>query len=270
MEEINDETYEEDENEISDTSQTKNLGGIQTLPKLPDTETDSEKLTRIEAVLDKLLARLGDEEDSQATYENMVQYFTSMKDSTDKMIRNLDKEVDYTRNLEDRLNRKEKERENLLLKKRLDEDHAKLILIFEQMKTLSEDNFAAFRREIETLENDFQEKYKIVEKESSELKALEGTIEKLLNKFRDDMVSASDREYTTLTTDCKSVLNACNQRMMEIKTDVITFLRSCEGQNQELINKIPEQKKKFSWKDCIIYVLSGVWFVGMMIQMLTK
>lgn len=267
-EEINDEIFEEED--IPEKSQTKPLGGIQTLPKLPDTETDSEKLTRIEAVLDKLLARLGDEEDSAATYENMVQYFTSMKESTDKMIRNLDKEVNYTRNLEDRLSRNERERDNLLLKKRLDEDHAKLILIYEDMKKLSEDNFAAMRREIETLENDFQEKYQKIDKQAAELKSLESTLESMINKFRDDMVKASDTEYIRLSGDCTNVLTACNQRMTEIKSDVISFLKSCQGQNQELINKIPEQKRKFSWKDIIIYALSGVCSITSVITLFVR
>ena len=267
-EEINDEIFEEED--IPEKSQTKPLGGIQTLPKLPDTETDSEKLNRIEAVLDKLLARLGDEEDSAATYENMVQYFTSMKESTDKMIRNLDKEVNYTRNLEDRLSRNERERDNLLLKKRLDEDHAKLILIYEDMKKLSEDNFAAMRREIETLENDFQEKYQKIDKQAAELKSLESTLESMINKFRDDMVKASDTEYIRLAGDCTNVLTACNQRMTEIKSDVISFLKSCQGQNQELINKIPEQKRKFSWKDIIIYALSGVCFITSVITIFVR
>lgn len=267
-EEINDEIFKEED--ILEESQSKPLGGIQTLPKLPDTETDSEKLTRIEAVLDKLLARLGDEEDSAATYENMVQYFTSMKESTDKMIRNLDKEVNYTRNLEDRLSRNERERDNLLLKKRLDEDHAKLILIYEDMKKLSEDNFAAMRREIETLENDFQEKYQKIDKQAAELKSLESTLESMINKFRDDMVKASDTEYIRLSGDCTNVLTACNQRMTEIKSDVISFLKSCQGQNQELINKIPEQKRKFSWKDIIIYALSGVCFITSVITIFVR
>lgn len=268
-EEMNDEIYEEEE-EIPAESQTKPLGGIQTLPKLPDTETDSEKLCRIEAVLDKMLARLGDEEDNAATYENMVHYFTSMKDSTDKMIRKLDKEVDYTRNLEDRLSRNERERDNLLLKKRLDEDHAKLILIYEQMKTLSEDNFAAMRREIETLENDFQEKYQKIDEKANELNKLESTLETMISKFREDMVKASDTEYIKLSSDCTNVLTACNQRMTEIKADVITFLKSCQGQNQELINKIPEQKRKFSWKDIIIYALSGVCFISSLITIFVR
>lgn len=264
-EDMNEEILEEDE--ISEESQNKPLGGIQTLPKLPDIETDSEKLCRIEAVLDKLCARLGDEEDSQATYENMVQYFTSLKTTTEKLIRSLDKEVDYSRNLEDKISKTDKERENLLLKKRLDENYAKLILTYEQMKTLSEENFAAMRREIEVLENDFQEKYQIIDKKVNELKNLEATINTLIENFRDSMVKASDNEYTKLSTDCTNVLTACNQRMLEIKTDVITFLKSCEGQNKELIGKIPEQKRKFNWKDLIIYVLSGVWLTGMIIQM---
>lgn len=262
---------EKTEDEISEETSVDNpLGSMQTLPQLPDIETDSEKLNRIEAVLDKLNAKLGDEDDLVASYETMIQFFKSLKDSNEKLSRNLEKEVDYTRNLQDRLSKNEKEHENLILKKRLDEDIGRLIVIYEDMQKESKANQDTLSQEIKRLDKFYQDKIAdLSEKINMQTKIEEG-LEQKINEFREQMIKASDNEYTKLAADCKNVLTACNTRMSEMQNDVLTFLKSCQSQTKELISKVPEQKRKFSWKDIIIYALSGVCLISMIIQIFIR
>ena len=266
-EETENEVLEEEEaaEEITDAGP---LSGMQTLPRLPDEETDSEKLTRIEEVLDKLCAKLGDEEDLQASYETMVQFFKSLKDSTEKLSRKLENEYEYTRNLKDRISRNETEHENLVLKKRLDEDLGKLIVIYESMQKTSCESEEKLRTEMQYLEKNFRDKLDELDAKNDRICDVEAKLEEKINDFRDKMIKASDNEYTKLAADCKKVLTACNQRMSEIKADVLTFLNSCEKQTKDLISRVPEQKRKFSWKDIVIYALSGTCIVCMVIQSL--
>ena len=268
-EETENEVLEEEEaaEEITDAGP---LSGMQTLPRLPDEETDSEKLTRIEEVLDKLCAKLGDEEDLQASYETMVQFFKSLKDSTEKLSRKLENEYEYTRNLKDRISRNETEHENLVLKKRLDEDLGKLIVIYESMQKASCESEEKLRTEMQYLEKNFRDKLDELDAKNDRICDVEAKLEEKINDFRDQMIKASDNEYTKLAADCKKVLTACNQRMSEIKADVLTFLNSCEKQTKDLISRVPEQKRKFSWKDIVIYALSGTCIVCMVIQSLAK
>ena len=268
-EETENEVLEEEEaaEEITDAGP---LSGMQTLPRLPDEETDSEKLTRIEEVLDKLCAKLGDEEDLQASYETMVQFFKSLKDSTEKLSRKLENEYEYTRNLKDRISRNETEHENLVLKKRLDEDLGKLIVIYESMQKASCESEEKLRTEMQYLEKNYRDKLDELDAKNDRICDVEAKLEEKINDFRDQMIKASDNEYTKLAADCKKVLTACNQRMSEIKADVLTFLNSCEKQTKDLISRVPEQKRKFSWKDIVIYALSGTCIVCMVIQSLAK
>ena len=268
-EETENEVLEEEEaaEEITDAGP---LSGMQTLPRLPDEETDSEKLTRIEEVLDKLCAKLGDEEDLQASYETMVQFFKSLKDSTEKLSRKLENEYEYTRNLKDRISRNETEHENLVLKKRLDEDLGKLIVIYESMQKVSCESEEKLRTEMQYLEKNYRDKLDELDAKNDRICDVEAKLEEKINDFRDQMIKASDNEYTKLAADCKKVLTACNQRMSEIKADVLTFLNSCEKQTKDLISRVPEQKRKFSWKDIVIYALSGTCIVCMVIQSLAK
>ena len=49
---------------------------MQTYSRLID-EPDSDKLSRIESILDQISAKLGDEDENRAGYENMLDFFTS-------------------------------------------------------------------------------------------------------------------------------------------------------------------------------------------------
>lgn len=260
----------EEEDTAEELSDAGPLSGMQTLPRLPDEETDSEKLTRIEEVLDKLCAKMGDEEDLQASYETMVQFFKSLKDSTEKLNRKLENEYEYTRNLKDRISRNETEHENLVLKKRLDEDLGKLIVIYESMQKASSESEEKLHAEMQFLEKSFRDKLSELDAKNDRISDVEAKLEEKINDFRDKMIKASDNEYTKLAADCKNVLIACNQRMTEMKADVLTFLNSCEKQTKDLISRVPEQKRKFSWKDIAIYALSGTCIVCMVIQSFSR
>ena len=58
-----------------------------------------------------------------------------------------------------------------------------------------------------------------------------------------------------------------NNRVEEIKDSVLSFLKTCNEQKLELIKKIPEQKRKFSWLDVVVYAMCGVCIIGMVVQM---
>ena len=78
---------------------------MQTYSRLID-EPDSDKLSRIESILDQISAKLGDEDENRAGYENMLDFFKSLKASSEGILFKLNHEIEYTRTLEEKLKRK--------------------------------------------------------------------------------------------------------------------------------------------------------------------
>lgn len=256
------ENQETEENPISDSLK------MQTFSRLaPDARTDSERILRIESLTDQICAKLGDEDDNRASYDNMVQYFNSLKGKTEELLHQLNHEVEYTRTLEEKLRHKNTEYENIQLKKALNEEQATLKVTCENVQASLNETLNSIKTSFDSFQTLINDKCSILETKAEEIKSLKDQIDEILVDYNKELQKASLDQYTLLKNDCKELLVKSNERVGEIKQSVLTFLKTCNEQNLELIKKVPEQKRKFSWLDAVIYALCGVCIVGMIVQM---
>ena len=244
---------EENQEIAEETSAASEALKMQTFSRLPGgvDESDSEKMKRILSLLDQICSKLGDEDDNRASYDTMMQSFNSLKSKTETMIHKLDNEVDYTRSLEEKLKRKSVELDNIQLKK---------ALLEEQGKSSITNSFTSMDKNISENCEQLQEKAKVITD-------LRDQIDDIIVDYNKNLYKGANDQYTLLKNDCKTVLEDCNNRVGEIKDNVLTFLKTCNQQNLELIKKIPEQKRKFCWLDVVVYAMCGVCIVGMVVQM---
>ena len=249
---------EENQEIAEETSAASEALKMQTFSRLPGgvDESDSEKMKRILSLLDQICSKLGDEDDNRASYDTMMQSFNSLKSKTETMIHKLDNEVDYTRSLEEKLKRKSVELDNIQLKKALLEEQGKISLALEDFQN----SFTSMDKNISENCEQLQEKAKVITD-------LRDQIDDIIVDYNKNLYKGANDQYTLLKNDCKTVLEDCNNRVGEIKDNVLTFLKTCNQQNLELIKKIPEQKRKFCWLDVVAYAMCGVCIVGMVVQM---
>lgn len=263
--EINDDNQEmeiEEGNPVSDSLK------MQTFAPLPFRgETDSERIARIESLVDQISSKLGDEDDNRASYENMIQYFKSLKDSSDEMLHKLTHEIDYTRSLEEKLKHKNTEYENLQLKKALNEEQATLKITCENVQKSLNETLNSIKTSFDSFQTLINDKCSVLETKAEEIKNLNDQIDDIIVDYNKELQKGALDQYTLLKNDCKELLVTSNERVGDIKESVLTFLKTCNEQNLELIKKVPEQKRKFCWLDAVIYALCGVCIAGMIIQM---
>ena len=106
-----------------------------------------------------------------------------------------------------------------------------------------------------------------MQQKADEIRSLKDEIDKLITDYNKDLDKCATDQFKLLKNDCKTVLEDCNERVEEIKSNVLTFLKTCNQQNLELIKKIPEQKRKFCWLDVVVYAMCTVCIIGMVVQM---
>lgn len=239
---------------------------FQTVPMDENSETLEDKVTKVLKSIDTLLERTADSEDTHAIYEDMVNFYNSFDSKTKLLIEKLDKEVSYTRFIETQISSKSIEKECLMLKKALVEERALMGVKLDEIKSAFEEKMGQIESESKLVQEKqvarLDEMAKLIQKFSD----IDGKITEKLEGFRKDMTKASNNEFNIFQTQCKESLAAANSEFSTVKKNVIAFLKSCEKQNDTLIKKIPEQKRKFCWKDCVIYAMSGLCIVGMIVQ----
>lgn len=239
---------------------------FQTVPMDENSETLEDKVTKVLKSIDTLLERTADSEDTHAIYEDMVNFYNSFDSKTKLLIEKLDKEVSYTRFIETQISSKSIEKECLMLKKALVEERALMGVKLDEIKSAFEEKMGQIESESKLVQEKqvarLDEMAKLIQKFSD----IDGKITEKLEGFRKDMTKASNNEFNIFQTQCNESLAAANSEFSTVKKNVIAFLKSCEKQNDTLIKKIPEQKRKFCWKDCVIYAMSGLCIVGMIVQ----
>ncbi len=262
-------TEEEIENQV-DEEEDKNPASealnMQTFSRLVE-ETDSEKLSRIESQVDQISAKLGDEDDNRASYENVMQFFKSLKASSEELLFKLNHEIEYTRTLEEKLKRKNVEYDNLQLKKALLEEQGKMTIALESFQKNIDETLNSITASFTSMDKTITDNCNLMQQKADEIRNLKDEIDDIIVDYNKDLNKGATNQYTLLKNDCKEVLENCNNRVGEIKENVLSFLKTCNEQNLELIKKIPEQRRKFSWLDAVIYVLCGVCIVGMLVQL---
>ena len=260
---------EENQEIAEETSAASEALKMQTFSRLPGgvDESDSEKMKRILSLLDQICSKLGDEDDNRASYDTMMQSFNSLKSKTETMIHKLDNEVDYTRSLEEKLKRKSVELDNIQLKKALLEEQGKISLALEDFQKKMDDTLGSITNSFASMDKNISENCEQLQEKAKVITDLRDQIDDIIVDYNKNLYKGANDQYTLLKNDCKTVLEDCNNRVGEIKDNVLTFLKSCNQQNLELIKKIPEQKRKFCWLDAVVYVMCGVCIVGMVVQM---
>ena len=200
--------------------------------------------------------------------DSLNTFYAGFSAKTDEVINHLNKEVLYTRSLESQIAQKKSEFESLELKKALEDDRAKFSLSLDQMeKDLKEglqriDNFT--NQSFETIKSEIAS----FDSRIDELKKIDDTITKCIEKYRKDMTDSSIREFQILKGESENLLKESKIKIEALTKEVIDFLKSCQKQNQELIKKIPKQSNKVCLKDVLIYILTGTSFIGMITQMI--
>lgn len=260
---------EENQEIAEETSAASEALKMQTFSRLPGgvDESDSEKMKRILSLLDQICSKLGDEDDNRASYDTMMQSFNSLKAKTETMIHKLDNEVDYTRSLEEKLKRKSVELDNIQLKKALLEEQGKISLALEDFQKKMDDTLGSITNSFASMDKNISENCEQLQEKAKVITDLRDQIDDIIVDYNKNLYKGANDQYTLLKNDCKTVLEDCNNRVGEIKDNVLTFLKTCNQQNLELIKKIPEQKRKFCWLDVVVYAMCGVCIVGMVVQM---
>ena len=267
QEAIEDQT--EDNDEIEEVSAPAEVPKMQTFSRLPGgEESDSERIKRIESLLDQISIRLGDEDDNRASYDTMIQSFNALKTKTEVMIHNLEHEVEYTRTLDEKVKRKNVELDNIQLKKALLEEQGRMTLALEEFKVKITEVLGNITTSFNSMDKTLTDNCNTLQQKANDIKDLKDQIDDILINYNKELNKGAMHELTLLKTDCNKMLEACNIRVGEIKDSVMSFLKICHSQNQDLIKKIPEQRRKFSWLDVIVYVLCGVCITGMVLQMI--
>ena len=260
---------EETQETVEETSPASEALKMQTFTRLPGgvDESDSEKMTRIISLLDQVCSKLGDEDDNRASYDTMMQSFNSLKAKTENMIHKLDNEVDYTRSLEEKLKRKNVELDNIQLRKALLEEQGRMTLALEDFQKKMDETLNSITNSFTSIDKNISDNCTLLQQKADAIKDLKDQIDDIIVDYNKSLYKGANDQYTLLKNDCKEVLTDCNNRVGEIKDSVLSFLKTCNEQNLELIKKIPEQKRKFSWLDVVVYAMCGVCIIGMVVQM---
>lgn len=240
---------------------------FQTMPMETPGESADEKIGRILKILEELLTRSVDSDDTHALYEDMASFYNSFDSKVKALIEKLDKEVQYTRYIETQISSKSIEKECLMLKKALVEERALMGVKFDGILS----SFDEKMRQIESvLKHGLEEqaaKLSDISKRVGELTSIDDKITGNLESYRKEMTKASTNEYNILQKQCREIVAENSAKVEAVKKNVLSFLKSCEKQNDDLIRKIPEQKRRFSWKDAVIYVMSGLCILGLIVQL---
>lgn len=242
---------------------------MQTFSRLPGgvDESDSERIRRIESLLEQISSRFDDEDDNHASYDTMIQSFNSLKAKSETMIHSLEHEVEYTRMLDEKVRRKNVEFENIQLKKALLEEQGKMTLALEDFKQKMDETLSSITSSFTSMDKNIADNCALLQQKADVIKSLKDEIDDIIVDYNKELYKGANDQFKLLGNDCNKVLQDCNDRVGEIKTDVLSFLRTCNEQNIELIKKIPEQRRKFSWLDVVVYAMCGVCIVGMIMQM---
>ena len=150
---------------------------MQTYSRLID-EPDSDKLSRIESILDQISAKLGDEDENRAGYENMLDFFKSLKASSEGILFKLNHEIEYTRTLEEKLKRKNVEYDNLQLKKALLEEQGKMTIALENFQGKIDETLTSITASFNSMDKTIADNCNSMQQKADEIRSLKDEIDK--------------------------------------------------------------------------------------------
>ena len=228
-------------------------------PKKEILPSQPEKLLEVEKAILRLSEELGNLEELKSqimhSFEEknlhdeefesqLISYFNRIITGFEVFNKQFDREIDYNRELEERVKRQEYERQVTVLEKALNEEHARTTLFIANMT-----------KKVEDAVEDLKEK-------SNALRTADSIIQEEIQKFRHENLDASKGEMALLRQKTSELLEKFTQRAQEtlqtVKDNSTTFLKQCQKENEDLIKKIPKVRDgKFSIETALI-VLSVV------------
>lgn len=182
----------------------------------------------------------------------VVTYFNSLKKSFDEFSERFNREIDYSRELEERIKNADYSKQVLMLEKELQNERAKISLCTEEISSF------------------VKEKMLLVGEKCRELKSADALIKDEIMKFRTEVFKASEENYIGLKNNCENVLREftenAQQTLSALKKQSINFLDQCEKDNKNLLKKVPAVKKKIGLEQWIIISLGILGILGFLGQ----
>ena len=228
---------------------------------IPDSEFENRIVTLLKGYLEKNVYT----EKTKLMYEDIISFYGNFDSRMKEVVDKLNNEIEYNKLLDTQLSKKTVEMECIMLKKSLTEERAMLGLKFDEMQKILKEKLAEYDMKEKQMQKTIQDLNDTIDDKLKDFKAIDAKIVENLEKYRADMTSASNNEYNILQNKCVKAIEENKIKFESIKNSIISFLQNCEKQNEALIIKIPEQKRKKDWRDYVIYVLSGLCVISMFV-----
>lgn len=183
----------------------------------------------------------------------VTSYFNSLRKQFDEFNERFSREIDYTREMDLKIQNNEYRGQIYLLEKELAEERAKITIAIDEISK-------AVKETMQT-----------VSEKCLELKSADNLIQEAIMKFRTDSMSASENEYRALKQQCETSLKLFTenaQKTLEaVKKNSIEFLTQCEKENKTLIGKVPEVKGKLTVEGWIVIVFGCVGIASLILNL---
>lgn len=256
---------------MEETQVTKKLPTREKREVVEVNETKKEEVSNLERIVDEIHGKVNFLEDQmnannevlQKNIDNLNQFYSGFSDKTDELLNSLNKEVNYTRSLEQQISQKKAEFESLELKKALEDDRAKFSLTFDKMEKELKEGLNKLDKFKQVAIEEIQKQIAVLDSRIAEVVNVKTSIEDTLKDHRKAMTDAGTREYKLLKANCDKELKEMYKQIEDLQKASISFLTTCSEQNEKLIKKIPKQKNEMSSKDIMIYIMVGICFIGM-------
>ena len=170
--------------------------------------------------------------------------FNSLRSQFDNLIERFNNEIDYNRELEEKIKNKEYQGQIFVLDRALNEERAKISKTLDELcKTVKESMLLATDK-------------------IRELNYANNVIEDNILKFRADANAASDNQYAALKLQTENMLRKFTDNakttLETVKKNSIDFIKQCEKENKALISKVPEVKSKLTIESWIVIIFGCI------------
>lgn len=214
----------------------------------------TEELSNIAELRDALEHALETRNAADDNFQQVVVgYFNSLQKKFDDFSERLNREIDYGRELEERIKNADYSKQVLLLEKELQEERAKITIFIDGISDLVKD------------------KMLVVEEKCAELKSADDLIKEAILKFRTDTFSATENEYKALKANCENLLRSFTeeaQKTLEaVKQQSMDFLSHCESENKNLIRQVPGVKGKLGIESWLVVALGCIGFASLIVRL---
>lgn len=209
-------------------------------------------------------------------FENStVKTFNSLVDSVSELKENIKVAGNYEAYLEERISNANLNKEISMLELQLNKEKAEITIMLGEIS--------------ETVRTSISK----METKVSELKSADTLIEDSIQKFSDEthnsfssyskeaenkleetgtrLMAISENQQNAVKIKCEQFLKEytekCQSHLEIVKKQSLDFLKQCSDENKKLISKVPSVANgKISKKDIIIYIIAGLTFAGLLLN----